>query len=122
LQLPIEICDGKIIDGRRRWMACQKIGVKAMTKDVSPADPIAYVLSLNFYRRHLTASQAAMVGARAREIYNRQAKDRQKASGGDKKSLSAESVVEKSPPPISDSGNKARAAVGVSGKMILPVR
>jgi hypothetical protein len=63
-----------------------------------------------------------MVGARAREIYNRQAKDRQKASGGDKKSLSAESVVEKSPPPISDSGNKARAAVGVSGKMILPVR
>ena len=29
LQIPIETLDGKIIDGRRRWLACQK-------KDIEP--------------------------------------------------------------------------------------
>src|SRR4051812_1903323 len=47
------------------------------------------------HRRHLSATQAAMVGARAREareMYDRQAKERQKASGGDRKSAKPKSV------------------------------
>lgn len=59
-----------------------------------------------------------MVGARARSLYDRQAKERQKASGGDRKTT--KSVVVNLPQP-NDSG-KARdqvgKVVGVSGKTI----
>ena len=61
-----------------------------------------------------------MVGARAREIYDRQAKERQKASGGDKKSDKAKSVPVTLPEPMrhEDSRDAAGKAVGVSGKLI----
>jgi len=75
-QVAIETLGGKIIDGRRRWLACEKAGVKPVVRAVFVDDPISYVLSLNLHRRHLTPSQLAMVGARARGIYDRQAKER----------------------------------------------
>lgn len=120
LQVPIETLDGKIIDGRRRWLACENAGVKPTFKAVSPTDPIAYVLSLNLYRRHLTPSQLAMVGARARECYDRQAQERreegQRTGGRGHKKNSVENL-----PPSSEPG-KARdhvgKVVGVSGKSI----
>jgi hypothetical protein len=114
-QIPIELCDGKIIDGRRRYTACQRIGREPKTVDVSPADPVAYVLSLNLHRRHLTPSQRAMIAARAREMYDRQAKERQRASGGDHK----KAVPEKLPEPVKgDSRDLAGKAAGVSGRSV----
>lgn len=117
LQVPIETLDGKILDGRRRWLACEIADIKPRFRAVTVDDPIAYVLSLNLHRRHLTPSQLSMVGARAREFYDQQAKERQRASGGDHRTKKA--VVENLPPP--DSG-KARdqvgKVVGVSGKSI----
>lgn len=82
LQIPIEQMDGKIIDGRRRWLACEKAGVTPNIIPVSAEDPIAYVLSLNLHRRHLTVSQAAMCAQRARKMYDEAAKERQKLSEG----------------------------------------
>jgi hypothetical protein len=62
----------------------------------------------------------AMVGARAREIYNRQAKERQRASGGDRKGARAISVPVNLPEPIvgGDARDQAGKAVGVSGRSI----
>ena len=82
LQIPIEQMDGKIIDGRRRWLACEKAGVRPDIIPVSVEDPIAYVMSLNLHRRHLTVSQAAMCAQRARKMYDEAAKERQKLSEG----------------------------------------
>lgn len=115
-QVPIELCDGKIIDGRRRWMACEKANVTPKTRIVNPSDPVSYVLSLNLHRRHLTASQRAMVGARAREVYDKQAKERQKAT---LKRGNEKPVKEKLPERESgQSRDKVGDSVGVSGRYI----
>jgi len=86
LLCPVEVFDGKIIDGRRRWLACKKAGAKPEVVKVSPADPVAYVISLNLKRRQLTKSQAGACAARAeklREKYAEEAKERQKRKPSD---------------------------------------
>lgn len=125
-RLAVELVDGKIIDGRRRYTACKRIGVAPLTVKLDCiADPVAYVLSLNLHRRHLTDSQRSYIGAKAREIYDRQAKERQKASGGDRGNQHTGGkklpVRDHGPQPANAPGKateKAGAAVGVSGKSI----
>ncbi|MFN7877470.1 MAG: ParB/RepB/Spo0J family partition protein [Pirellula sp.] len=58
---------GQVLDGRNRYKACQELGIE-MTfceiEDDDKFDPVAYVLSHNLHRRHLTESQRAMVAAK----------------------------------------------------------
>lgn len=68
LREPIKTYQGKIIDGRNRWRACQELGV---TPDFDEWDGngslVDYVLSLNLHRRHLTPSQRAACAVEAEE-------------------------------------------------------
>ena len=82
LQIPIELFEGKILDGRNRQTACLLAGIAPDYVEVDPDDPVEYVWSLNRERRHLDQSQLAMVGARRKEIYANRAKERQKKHGG----------------------------------------
>lgn len=82
LQNAIEMYGGQILDGRRRYMACRMACVEPEFREVSPDDPIAYVLSQNLHRRQLTPSQKAMVVGRAREMYDQQAKERMTSGKG----------------------------------------
>jgi len=60
----IIILDGKIIDGRNRYRACIELGIEPFTAQLDECgDPIAFVLSQNLARRHLTKSQAAAIAA-----------------------------------------------------------
>jgi hypothetical protein len=62
-QEPITLCDGKVLDGRNRLRACAETGRKPIIvefSDANPTDPLAFVLSHNLYRRHLTEGQRAM--------------------------------------------------------------
>ncbi len=76
LQIPIELFEGKIIDGRCRYLACETADVEPDIVDIDTDDPIAYVLSLNLHRRHLSVSQRALIGAEAKKRYSAEAKER----------------------------------------------
>ena len=65
----VALLDGELLDGRNRLDAMEMIGVKLVTgngqpewanipfRNVKGADPVAFVLSKNILRRHLTAEQ-----------------------------------------------------------------
>lgn len=111
---PIVLLDGMVLDGRNRWMACKMVGVEpktAVSKNQID-DPVAYVLSLNLHRRHLTPSQAAMCAARARDVYEQQAKERMTTG------VNQHSPMENLPQGKSTARDAAGKAFGVSGKSV----
>ncbi len=62
---PIVLLGGKILDGRTRYRACLLKGMVPRVEDFwKNGDALAYVISKNVHRRHLDASQRAMVAAR----------------------------------------------------------
>ncbi len=61
---PVIIDDkGLILDGRNRSAACTLAGIKPVTKEFKGNDTekLAFVLSANLHRRHLTTAQRGMV-------------------------------------------------------------
>lgn len=58
---PVVLFDGKVLDGRNRWMACLYAGVEPKTIDFTGnmQDALDFVWSTNRMRRQLTSSQAA---------------------------------------------------------------
>ena len=62
------IFEGEILDGRNRYRACHEIGRDPhyMIREYRPAahgDPLAFVLSRNLHRRHLSTQQRAAIAA-----------------------------------------------------------
>lgn len=56
--------EGKILDGRNRYRACEIAGVKPKYKPYEGEDAVGFVVSENINRRHLDESQRAMCAAR----------------------------------------------------------
>ena len=112
LVVPIELFEGKIVDGRNREAACKLAGVEPEYTEIElDVDPISYVMTLNFHRRQLTASQKAAVAVEIEAIEARAAKERQVRKPAD-------SVPAKMPGQKGDARDKAADKVGVSPRYI----
>ena len=62
LREPITTFQGKILDGRNRYNACLKVGIKPEYQEWNgEGDPLPFVLSKNLHRRHLNETQRAIV-------------------------------------------------------------
>lgn len=60
---PILLHEGLILDGGNRYEACLQAGVAPVLKPFEGGDIVAYVLSANLYRRHLSPGQNAAIVA-----------------------------------------------------------
>jgi ParB-like chromosome segregation protein Spo0J len=63
---PIIVIGDLILDGSNRYRACLdlKIEPKTVEWDGSGGTPLAFVVAMNLKRRHLSASQRALIAAR----------------------------------------------------------
>lgn len=90
---PIIVFEGKILDGRNRYAACKLAEVQPKLQEWNPLDkltsessPTAWVLSENLHRRHLTVDQRTLIALEATALFAKEAKQRQRDAGGDRKS------------------------------------
>jgi hypothetical protein len=54
---PVTLCRGQILDGRCRYLACRELGIGMRAVERKIADPVAFVVSANVRRRHLSTEQ-----------------------------------------------------------------
>jgi N6-adenosine-specific RNA methylase IME4 len=64
LREPVVLLDGMILDGRNRFRACITAHIEPRFVAYTGDDPLAFVVSANLHRRHLSESQRAMVAAK----------------------------------------------------------
>lgn len=80
LREPIVVFEGRIVDGRNRKAACVLAGIEPTYREWDgEGSLVAWILSVNLHRRHLTDTQRAMIGARAREAFAAEAEERRNA-------------------------------------------
>lgn len=77
---PIWLYEGKILDGRNRYKACEMLGLAAEAREWSgeAGSPTDFVLSKNLSRRHMNSSQRAACAVAALPFLEEEAKDRQR--------------------------------------------
>lgn len=61
LRNPIMMYEGKVLDGWHRYQACLKAGKPHLTSEYTGHDPVAYVKSQNWHRRHLEPGARAVI-------------------------------------------------------------
>lgn len=103
---PIILYEGKILDGRSRYNACRITKTAMRFEQANPADAVKYVIAKNLHRRHLDASQKAMMAASVKGYY---------ATGAEKRQLAGVEVQDCTKGTANEQAGKS---VGVSARSV----
>ena len=126
LRHPIILYQGKILDGRHRYRACMELGIEPWFEDWQGGSSVVeFVLGENLYRRHLTQSQKAMVGAQAIDYHRAEAKKRQRELSNKKddqvrapSALTEDHIVINFPSDKGKATEKLAEQIGVSPRLV----
>lgn len=81
LREPIVVYQGQILDGRNRLRACEIAGVEPRFVEWDGVgSPLAFVVSRNLHRRHLSESQRSLIGAQVKAMFEEEAAEREEAT------------------------------------------
>jgi ParB family chromosome partitioning protein len=91
---PIVLFESKVLDGRNRLLACKAAGVEpTFTEWVqNGVSAVAWVVSVNLKRRHLSSGQRAAVAVEAKPLLEDEAKQRQLAGLKQNRSIKNDST------------------------------
>jgi len=92
---PIVLLEGKILDGRNRFMACNLANVEPEFTEYTGNDPLHDVVSWNLHRRHLSTSQKAALAAEIEPMFAEAAKARMVATQNNDTSRAAKANLPK---------------------------
>jgi hypothetical protein len=122
LQDEIVLYEGKVLDGRHRYLACLARMVTPRFREYAGecGSPLSYVVSRNLHRRQLTESQRAFVAARLKPLFEEEARQRQLAGlkQGDHPPVSANLRKREKPEENASSAQKAAEAMQVSARSV----
>lgn len=76
--------DGRILDGRNRHRACIDLDLTPQFRTYTGDVPMAFVVSLNLARRHLTSSQLAALSTDVLPMLEAEARERMSAAAANK--------------------------------------
>ncbi|MER5348933.1 ParB/RepB/Spo0J family partition protein [Kitasatospora sp. NPDC002551] len=94
--------DGVLLDGRNRLAACERAGVTPTFTTYTGTDQVAYILSANVHRRHISAGQRAMVQAMYLSLSGHSLRTHAKLHAISRTRLSLANTVLKTAPDLAD--------------------
>ncbi len=104
---------GEVIDGAHRLKACERLGLAVRSREWDGTGSLTgFVISMNLRRRHLTASQKAMIAEGALPMFEAEAKEKMLAGKGDPGAIVPQGA--RAP----RARDQAAAAVGVSPRYV----
>lgn len=116
------LVDGEtfILDGRNRLRACLDAGVEPRFQDYDGPTDLAALVSFsrsqNLARRHLTPSQAALIAAKCKELYEEAARLRQISAQNNTRAKAVQARMPELPP--GQARDHAARDHGVSPRMV----
>ena len=137
LRSPIVLCEGSILDGQNRYFACLEAGVEPryVTFDSDyDGDIVAFVLSVNLHRRHMSAGQQATIVAAAQDwskaktvgkpnsakLQNITAADRAATSGASIRTQSTADKLVRTNPELAQAVAQGKISLGKAIAQIMP--
>lgn len=79
---PVWLYEGKILDGRNRYLACVDLGIPVSIRNYVGENAPEFSLSMNKERRHCTPSQLAVAAVNLLPLEAEEARKRQQFHGG----------------------------------------
>ena len=121
LKDPVILHQGKIVDGRNRYRACTELGIPVETRKWNGVGSLVeFVFAVNFHRRHLSSSQKAAVATEIEERLAKEAKEKQRAAGGNHGNQYTKDRATSSPRNSGANGSTSAAPSGVAVRERIP--